>query len=589
MKHPAKYFSAADYDSAVSTAKEYFKKEDIFIETAREGNEMTPWFVLAVAGSVSDIENMDGFFQLYYEEDGTYLEIYPNRGAGISINREKVTGYLSRKSISMIDSAEVLTLIEKKYGRAKIAPPQNEKLVGEDVEVEIASGDMEASIRLLPPDEGGTVLSANDIKTKITAAGVCFGVDEAAIEDAISEKKYGKTYVVAKGLPAENGEDGRLEFHFSTEQKDNRPIEDEKGKIDFRNLDLFEAVTVNQILVTRVPATAGSPGSTVKGKALNPKPGKNVNMPKSKNTVLNEDNTAMYSKLNGMVDYTNKSVIVSDVYRVAGDCDLSVGNIDFDGSIVITGNVISGIVIKAAGSISVGGIVEGAELIAEDNIDLKRGIQGMDRGRIVAGGSVTALFIERATVISGEDLTADVILHSIIEVGRSLILRGKRGNIMGGKARIGREIRAQVLGSVAHPQTDIEVGILPQKRARIQFLKAEIERLTQELEKLQKINQYLQKSQNVSNEDREKIRESAAANLSLNAKLFRDYSEELNILENEAEQAVDGKVHVTGTTHPGVRISIGKDMYRVEESVDYATFKYRDGAVHFSACEISKI
>ncbi len=90
----------------------------------------------------------------------------------------------------------------------------------------------------------------------------------------------------------------------------------------------------------------------------------------------------------------------------------------------------------ASGTGTVGGVVEGSEIIAGGNIELKTGIQGMDKGRLVASGSINAQFIERATVIAGSDVIADSIIHSTVEAGRSLIMNGRRGSLMGGSIRV---------------------------------------------------------------------------------------------------------------------------------------------------------
>ena len=57
----------------------------------------------------------------------------------------------------------------------------------------------------------------------------------------------------------------------------------------------------------------------------------------------------MFAEKTGRVDYKNRSVTVSSCYTVSGDADLSVGNISFNGDVLIKGNVISDITIEASG------------------------------------------------------------------------------------------------------------------------------------------------------------------------------------------------------------------------------------------------
>ena len=62
----------------------------------------------------------------------------------------------------------------------------------------------------------------------------------------------------------------------------------------------------------------------------------------------------------------------------------------------------------------------------------------MDKGKLIAEGSVYAQFIERATIVAGVDVIADSIIHSNIEAGRAIIATVS-GNIMGGNIRLLRK------------------------------------------------------------------------------------------------------------------------------------------------------
>ena len=57
-----------------------------------------------------------------------------------------------------------------------------------------------------------------------------------------------------------------------------------------------------------------------------------------------------------------------NVLDISGDVDLNIGNIDFNGDVNITGNVITGVTIRAMGSIYIGGYVEGAVIKSNKDI-----------------------------------------------------------------------------------------------------------------------------------------------------------------------------------------------------------------------------
>ena len=82
----------------------------------------------------------------------------------------------------------------------------------------------------------------------------------------------------------------------------------------------------------------------------------------------------MYSDVSGNVTLVEDRVFVSDTYVIEGDVGPSTGDIDYDGAVEVKGNVITGYTVKAAGDITVEGAVEGATLISEGKIVLKRGM-----------------------------------------------------------------------------------------------------------------------------------------------------------------------------------------------------------------------
>ena len=66
--------------------------------------------------------------------------------------------------------------------------------------------------------------------------------------------------------------------------------------------------------------------------------------------------------------------------------------VDFNGDIVIHGNVEAGVVINAGKSLTVDGVVESASITAGGMVCLKRGMQGGGKGSITAGGDIFTEF-----------------------------------------------------------------------------------------------------------------------------------------------------------------------------------------------------
>jgi len=587
-----KYFTAQTKDAVEAMALAYFAcgKEALTIDVIsgdREGD--TDWTILVIEAPASATKNMAASFTVYYENDGVYLEIYPERGNGPDLDRSDMMLRLTRKKVVDLNISSVQKLLEKGGGRTKIALTQTEHIYGEDLSITVAEDGSEALARLLAPEPDGPVLGLEAAKEKLAGAGVAHGIDESALAALLEKKEYGEPFIVARATPPADGEDGKLIFHFSTDERTGTPVEIGGGRVDYRTLDLFIPVTEGQLLVTKTEPTEGTPGISVRGSSTKQRPGKEIALPRGKNININDARTEITAACSGMVEFVNNAINVSSVYKVTGDCDTSVGNIDFEGSVHISGSVRSGYTVKATDGINVGGGVEAATLIAGGNVEVKGGMQGSSKGKIIAGGSVSVMYIEQGTIEADGPVTVDVSIHSKIETGSTLFAKGKRGAIIGGQAMVAGDIVANFIGAISNTKTDIEVGVMPKKRARILELEKDLERLKGDRLKLDQLEAYLAKTKgSMDNETWTKLHVSGVENRRINKDSLSENAEETAMLKSEIEHATDSKVHVFETAFSGSSIRIGSSVFKVTDEVSYATFKYNDGEVVYGICEKSK-
>jgi len=327
----------------------------------------------------------------------------------------------------------------------------------------------------------------------------------------------------------------------------------------------------------------------VKGNAIKQRPGKETAMPRGKNVVISDDKTEMHASSSGMVEYIKNAVNVSNVYSVKGDCDMSVGNIDFEGSVHISGNVRSGHTIKATNGISVGGGIEAAKLIAGGNVEVKGGMQGSGKGSIESGGSVTIMYVEQGSIVADGSVKVDVCIHSKVETGGTFTAQGKRGAIIGGHVAAGGDVITNFLGSLSHTKTEVEVGIMPRKRARMQALEKEMVQIEADILKLNQLEAYLKKTQGTMDaETWNKLNVSGIENKRINEENYKTATEEIAELRHDMEHATDNKIHVFETAFSGSRVSIGSSFMKINNEISYATFKYINGEITYIPCEISK-
>ncbi len=149
-------------------------------------------------------------------------------------------------------------------------------------------------------------------------------------------------------------------------------------------------------------AKQGTPGIDLKGNDLNVSLVKDRMIEAGEWAVMKENK--IYALKDGRPYLRNGTVGVVPLLTIVGDLDLDTDNIDFDGDVVVKGNVQDNMVIKATGNISVIGSVYHSELLAEQDVEILGKIIG---GRIRAGNENSAFqvllpLIERMIIITKE-------------------------------------------------------------------------------------------------------------------------------------------------------------------------------------------
>src|SRR4030042_4307307 len=330
--------------------------------------------------------------------------------------------------------------------------------------VQISNDEMKAYMVITSPKPGGFDLDVDEIRSILRNNGVVVGIDDSLISNIFDYPVYNEPVLIAKGIKVNDGADAKVNYNFRTNKEEIHLIE-EDGKVNFKELNIVQNVVAGQILASNKPSAIGEPGRTVTNKLIPAKPGKDCNLLAGRNTKVTEDGLNIVAEINGQVYLMGGKVVVDPVYIIQGDVNLKTGNILFLGTVIIQGNIEDGFSIKAAGNIEIHGSVGRCEIEAEGDIIITGGVMGKNEGKIIAGKSVYAKFIESVKVEAVEGVyVQDGILHSFIDAIKEIICVGKRGAIVGGRLRAGELVKTKALGSIANPETIVEVGIDPKKR-----------------------------------------------------------------------------------------------------------------------------
>lgn len=439
------------------------------------------------------MEQRNGFFYLMHKLDGTYLKIIPSQQGGERINIDEITEYLAAKRVfdynktSIMKALNYLTVPEEVKLFDQTILPEQETMI-----VYMNSDAQTAVVRFYPPSDQGALMIRKDIIDTVVTAGVKFGLLEDVIEEFLSSRVYCTDIVIAKAMMPVEGKNASVRYYFSTNMT-RQPKMNEDGTVDFHQLKLINHVKKNDILAELILMEAGKPGIDVTGRLIKQKPVHNSVLRHGPKIRQSEDGLRLISEVDGHVYLIGDKIMVSDMYEIKSDIDLTTGDIEYSGSVSIKGNVRTGFTVRAKGTIFVEGVVEGATLISDAGIVLSRGMQGMNRGKLITKGDVVAKFIENATVECDGSVTAEAILHSKIYAGKEIVVNGRKGFVTGGELHSGLEIHVKSAGSTMGTCTLLEVGVDPKVVLEYHNLEKELSEHNKELYKLNQILELFQK------------------------------------------------------------------------------------------------
>lgn len=524
----------------------------------------------------------DALFTIQYTEEGVYLEI--SRGAvSDPLNIQAALYDIERRNIDSININNVKSYL-RRGGTHRIAEPQEEQPVDSDVFVHISTDEMSASMVLLPPVLTGQSKTPEEIFELIKDKwNVVYGLNEELINTTVKSTLYYRPIIIAQGQAPQKGKDGEIVFNFNTKHSIAPKILGD-GSADYKNLSIFESVAAGDEVITIIPPEPGIDGSAVTGKVLPAPKGAEKKLPKGRNVNVSSDGLSLIAAKGGRIDYINNRVEISDIYNIRGDINMGVGNVQFDGDIIVDGNVISGLTVQASGMIEVRGYVEAATLIAGKDIVLRNGMQGMGQGRLESGGNVVARFIERATITTKGNIIADYIIQCIATANGSITLKGKWGKVLGGVIRAGKEVTARIIGSPSNDRTQLELGVLPEERARYTKLDQERGQLKAQLNRVKNLLGVMPSS-DLSQEKQAMYQKLQTAAQQLEEQ-HEALAQELSELQQLLNTNSGGRVNVLKTIYPNVRIQIDSGVLTTNSPIEFATFRCKEGEVHFTACEV---
>ena len=442
--------------------------------------------------------------------------------------------------------------------------------------LEIATDSMQAWIDVVPPC-GGEPLKPEAIYLVLGEAGVTHGIDETAIAQACAARQRGR-FVVAQGEAPVDGQSSRFEL-LVADARDRTPQVNAQGLIDFREQGAIPTVEADQPLMRRIPATFGTPGCNVRGEAVEATPGRNE--PFADRLigayVAPDDANLLRAVFSGQPVCLPNGVAVEHVLRVR-NVNLATGNITFDGTVQVEGEVLPEMKIRATGDVIVGELIDGADVEAEGDVRVAGGI--IAKARVRAGGAISARFAESAQLEAGSNIVIeDAALQCELQANNQILVGTKstqRGRLAGGTARAMLLIRTPILGSATGGVTRLLLGVNPVLEAEYQALLQHMDALRAEEDKLDKIVKHL-----TAHGDKSgmlpRVKESWQHALQEWAKLMP----EREVLEHQLNLVAGARVEVDCAVEGSVDLAFGKKTLSVRRSYDAGFFCVEDEQVVF--------
>jgi hypothetical protein len=529
-----------------------------------------------------EFENTDRglYFTLFCTSDVKKEDIFPSILEEIKNNNFKDIDYQALED----------ALGEKVGLPVKIGPRQFDPEIDGQVLIKVAPKGNKAYIFLIPPQRGSTTFSLERVIQTLKENNIVAGIKKEEIKKAIENEIYNQAILAAEEIPPIS----EIETYYEIEYKFDLDInkvhlrEDEKGRIDFRELNIIKRVKKGDLLAVKKPTfRKGVPGLRIDGEVIPPPKEESllkekIKLPAGKNTIITNDGMELRANIDGQIVLSDGKINVEEVFIIETSINYKIGNVEFPGTVIIKGSIEDGFKVKAEGDIQVHQTVGAAFLEAKGNIIINGGIVGKGKAKIVSKGNILSKFIENAHIIAHKNVLVDEeILHCNIEAGESVYALGRKGVIIGGIIRANKEVNAKVLGNQLCTTTKVEVGVLPRIRELLSRLNKEIKecrRRYQENKLNIKVLKEMMKKKELDKEKQNLLSKLISEQNMISLRLSSNQERKAYLITHLVNSK-RGAINIQNIVYPGVEITIRNASLNIKSIYRYTSFVYEQGEV----------
>lgn len=316
------------------------------------------------------------------------------------------------------------------------------------------------------------------IKSKIDLEGligelqkqrITFGY-EKYLEDlwlAIQEDRNLVGMTVASGKAPQSGEEPELFMFPHAESSDVR---------DAQNRSLYRAGE----RLAEVRFKDGIPGRTVEDQPVHARmPVAHVPFIAGDGIILKDDGR-FYAERDGIVIQDGQTLRCEKLYVHKGSINLASGNLKFDGTVMVEGDIDAGAIVEVQGSLTVKGMIADAKVRCSGDLEVVGGINSGEQGYVHVGGNASCSYIENSHVQVRHNLSVvrSILNSSVIAGGTIAVADSSRGLIAGGSVSSWSAIRVATCGLPHGQPTECRIGSDYLMEKRLVHLSKRVQRIT---------------------------------------------------------------------------------------------------------------
>jgi uncharacterized protein len=443
-----------------------------------------------------------------------------------------------------------------------------------NIKINISSDEYNAFMSIKPDQY--VPLSLTELGPILKEHGVVQCIKKDALMTVVEKYKNGEpidNFLIAEGIRPYAGIQPEVIYNFEISSK---PKENESGKVDYREISKILNVEKGQLLAVKKKLKEPVDGMTVTGKQtpfpefidIEVNAGTNIE-------VENLEDVINYkAAVDGALRFENNTMAVYPTLEIQEDVDFNVGNIHYNGSVKIGRDVLPDFVVEATGSIKIWGSAIACTLKSNDDIEVRAGIVGKNKGLVESNGNLTATFVENSTLaIKGNIEIKNGIIGSDVQCDGSLTVSMPRSRIIGSSIKSAKWISVHNAGSRFDTSASFITGINPEKESVFLKTKEAMEQFIKEAHDIEaKHGRAALENKTLTHSFSMSARKDMAKWEKIKSNI-QNLNATLKILE-EKMYDYNAYIKVKETLFPRVKLKIGKHTITSHKEFYNVTVKY---------------